>query len=428
MAMSPGSNELHLATMLERETETIIHTLTEQTIGSARSLALKDALAASMPRSVKWYLHSEVAHLMLEDLQGTSHFSKLPFTAPVVHRITLAYTMTLAPEYILTREEFITLLENGVHFVENYLCRPQWTLEQFLFEKGPRATLSDVQRKFGYLCEYTYFGRLVEGFMRRKGWQEIGVEDFRSLIGKIDDRVVRQHDSRELAQLTKPIFEFLLLQPEVANKPIPIRPLLMFFEDKKMKVEMDYTEQLCHIRSTDQLTIEQLAAIMEDLHGTTTGKATPLKEAAFSPSDPVAPDSPAEPVPAQSSVSQTDAPGPELAREDIVVPAVDRRNIALSLTYSGMADNAPQPSPAVIQDLRTAFSGEQRDRFIRSIFQEDESYYTVVVETLNDMRTWKDASLYLHTFLRTTGIDPDLPEVIEFNNIVHLRYPSQQQP
>ncbi len=409
--------------MLERETELIIQALTEQTIGSAHSLALKDVLATSIPGSIKLYLQSEISLLMQEDLLSASHFSRLPLTTPLVRRLTNGYTQALALEYILTREEFVTLLENGVHFVENYLCRPQWTLEHFIFEKGPRVTLAELQRKFGYVCEYSYFGRLVEGFMLRRGWQDMGIDDFRSLITGIDHRIVSLHSPAELAHLTRPIYEFLLLGQDVANKPIPLSALLVFFEDKEMKPLMQYIEQICHIRAADQLTIEQLAAIIGDsgiIPGAGRGQAgmaVPKTKHAEAPVEPLPAPEPVAPLPEASRAVE---PSPEPQSD----AGGDRRNVALSLTYSGMIEH---PSSSPLQDLRVAIAPEQRDRFIRTLFNNDESHYNVVIETLNDMRTWKDASLYLQTFYQTIGINPTLPEAAEFNDIVQLRYLGQPQ-
>ena len=85
--------------MLEQETTIIIQILTERTIGSARSLALKDALATDLPKAVKLYLRCEVTRLMEEDLKNGGHFSNFRFTTPLVHQLTRTYTRTLAPEY-----------------------------------------------------------------------------------------------------------------------------------------------------------------------------------------------------------------------------------------------------------------------------------------------------------------------------------------
>ena len=41
---------------------------------------------------------------------------------------------SLAMEYVLQRDEYLKLVEDAVHFLENYLCRPRWTLHQLMFE------------------------------------------------------------------------------------------------------------------------------------------------------------------------------------------------------------------------------------------------------------------------------------------------------
>jgi hypothetical protein len=84
------------------------------------------------------------------------------------------------------------------------------------------------------------------------------------------------------------------------------------------------------------------------------------------------------------------------------------------------SESSPASSPP--QDLKTAIGEQQRSRFIRTIFQQDEGYYTVVMQTLNSMTTWQDASLYLQMFYQTSGLDPHLPDVVEFTDIIQLRY------
>jgi hypothetical protein len=414
-----------MITMLERETDIIIQILTERTIGSARSLALKDALATDMPRAVKLYLRCEVTRLMEQDLRNAGHFSNLKFTAPLVYQLTKTYTRTLAPEYIFTREEFAALLENAVHFVENYLCRPQWTLTHFLFEKSERVTLDELQSKFEYISEYLYYGKLVEGFLQQKGRQEIEIGDFRSLLAKIDDQIVKQHNPRELAQLTRPMYEFLLLQSEIAEKPIPIKPLIVFFEDKKMSGLKEYIERICQIRKSEQLTIEQLADIIDDLYNGTSVKSKPNEEGNTSPGIHIEQQaSPESALQREPEAARVETPAPvEAPQVRATIPGGDRRNIALSLTFSGMTESSESsPASSPLQDLKTAIGEQQRSRFIRTIFQQDEGYYTVVMQTLNSMTTWKDASLYLQMFYQTSGLDPHLPDVVEFTDIIQLRY------
>jgi hypothetical protein len=318
-------------------------------------------------------------------------------------------------------------LENAVHFVENYLCRPQWTLVQFVFEKSERVTLDELQSKVEYISEYLYYGKLVEGFLRQKGWQEIEIGDFRSLLAKIDDQIVKQHNPRELAQLTRPMYEFLLLQSEIMGKSIPIKPLIMFFEDKKMSGLKEYIERICQIRKSEQLTIEQLADIINDLYNGTPVKSQPNEESNGAPEMHMEQQASPENAPQrESETARVETPAPIEAPEVIATaPTGDRRNIALSLTFCGMTESAElSPASSPLQNLKTVISEEQRTRFIRMIFQQDEGYYAVVIQTLNSMTTWKDASLYLQMFYQTSGLDPHLPDVVEFTDIIQLRYSS----
>jgi len=414
-----------MITMLEPETKNIIQILTERTIGSARSLALKDALATDMPKAVKLYLRCEVTRLMEHDLRNAGHFSNLKFTTPLVYQLTKTYTRTLAPEYIFTREEFAEMLENAVHFVENYLCRPQWTLVQFVFEKSERVTTSELQSKFEYISEYLYYGKLVEGFLHQRGRQEMSIGDFRSLLAKIDDQIVKQHNPREIAQLTRPLYEFLLLQSDIMGKPIPIKPLVVFFEDKKMNMLKEYIERICQIRKSEQLSIEQLADIIDDLYSGTPVTFQPNEKGTVTPEPHMEQQAfPESALKREPEAAQVGTPSPEAPTQtQTAAPTGDRRNLALSLTFSGMTESAELSSaPFSIQDLKKAITEEQRARFIKTIFQQDEGYYSIVMQTLSGMTTWKDASAYLQMFYQTSGLDPHLPDVVEFTSIMQLRY------
>lgn len=438
--------------MLEHETQIIIQTLTERALGSAQSVALKDVLTADLPRSIKAYIRSDVMRWLHTDLRSASHFSNIRFAAPLVQHLTKMYTRSLASEYVFTREEFTSTLENATHFVENYLCRPQWTLEQFMFEKTERVTPFEVQNRFEYISDYPYYSKLIQGYLNLKGLREINREDFRSLLARIDDRVVNQHTPKELALLTHPIYEFLLLQPEIAGSPIPIKPLIIFYEDKKLTTVRDYVERICRIRNTDHLTIEQLGNIIEDLYSE---PDKPLNEMSVQqPAQPeqygsdsmvaAEPDMQANPsalTDEPQSQSHRDAgdawesePEPAIPLKEEVHPppnsdaAPDRRNIALSLTYSGMQATPPAASPPLRTNLNGSIADDQRRRFIRTIFQNDEAYYNVVIEAINGMATWKDASLYLQMFYQATGLDPFARDVVEFTDIIQQRYSSTPSP
>jgi hypothetical protein len=248
--------------MLEKETERIIETLTERTIGRRETITLKDAITAEMPKALKVYMRTEVIRWLKTDLEAAPRFGKVNQNAPGINQLTGAFLRSLCDAYQFTRNEFLTLLDDAVHFVENYLCRPQWTLENFLFESAEKVPAEDLFFKLGYTVEYSYFEKLV----RQWGWKDVKVEDFRVLVSKIDNQVVRQHSPQELAMLTKPIYDFVLMTNAPLTHAIPLEPILLFFEDKRLPALKDHIQKICGIRERSELTLKETIGLIEDFH------------------------------------------------------------------------------------------------------------------------------------------------------------------
>jgi hypothetical protein len=432
--------------MLERETESILATLTARTIGARESVQLREALAADIPRGVKAYLRAETTRWLTEDLQGAPRFSHIDQSLPGNRRIARSFLESMAAVYMFQRNEFLGLLDNAVHFLENYLCRPQWTIENFAFERADLVPVEKILEKLECTAEYSYFKTLIGKLAGQRGWTEISRGKFRDLLIAIDDQIVKQHDARELSLLAKPIFDFILLRDTPPDAGIPLRPVLVFFEDKGMKILRDYIESICKIRGREEITLDELTALVEDLYlgQGDQSQETPAESPAPANEPPPAPPAPAAPVPvfiesppvitfitdepdgsleepppADFDQKRNPEPRPHERREPVAPPR-DARNISLSLTFAGLPQSrTPDPSLA---DLREMITGHARSRFIKHVFGRDEEKYNQFIATLNDAPTWKDASILLIRFYRETALDPYDGDVVAFTDSIHRRY------
>ncbi len=384
--------------MLERETDLIIQTIAARTIGPADSLSLKEFLAADIPRGVKAYTSAEVVRWLDRDLHASPALSRLDAGVPGLAQLSRGFLRSVAPFYVFPRSDLMITIDNAVHFLENYLCRPQWTLENFIFEQNPGAPVSQVRAKLEYLAEFAYYRKLLERVIQQRGWREVLVEDFRSLVIQIDDQVVKQHDPRELALLVKPMFDFLLLCDAPHDAPIPLRPVLVFLEDKKLKILKEYIEDICRIRGRAEITLDELTRFIEDLY---------LGQ-------------PSAQEPARAQVPPP-APAPDAFPEGAGHPRsdLDRKNVALSLTFAGMQEGQPTET---LPDLNSLIPEEQRSMFIRKIFMKDEDYYGGIITALNNLHSWKDATQYLNQLFEINNLDPFAAEVIEFTDAVQKRF------
>jgi len=486
--------------MLEHETDSILATLTARTIGDRETVLLREVLDADIPRGIKTYMQAETVRWLEAELFASPRFSRVDRHAAGIRRHGRAFIGSMSAAYSFPRGEFLALLENAIHFLENYLCRPQWTIENFVFESGGRMSAEDVLEKLDCTVDYAYFRTLVQRIMQRRRTRDISAEEFRTMLIRIDDQIVKQHNARELALLAKPIFDFLLLRDTPPDVSIPLKPILVFFEDKKMTILRDYIESICRIRERSEITLDELTTLVEDLYLGQADTPTPLPRA----------DTHNEPPPAEAERRDTGAreASPGAATEgpsgdtgehagavspptepaggeapDSVAPpqadqggghdpGIDRQAPSFFDFFTEEPDGrddgplAEEPRPSTIPtpppeltvphtpadtprspgpddqrvrqsyerlfagsgppegltDLRELIQGHARSRFVKRVFDRNEDRYEDAITSLNNSRTWREASLLLNSLYVRHGLDPFDPDVVEFTDAIHRRY------
>jgi hypothetical protein len=251
--------------MLERETEVIKQIILESTIGERDTIKLNEVVAADVPNGVKAYIVADVTKLFENEFQQTALDRIAKGVASTISG-QRAIIRTLAMEYTLDRAEYLRVVEDTVFFLENYLCHPRWTLQQLMFEQAQTITFEEMVKKLELAVGYSYFALLIERHARRAGWKQISAQQFSSLVERIDDEVVKNHSPRELALLTKPIYDFLLFGDTSMDQPVPLPAILLFFEDKKMVQAKEHIERMYQLRPHKHISLNQLIAMLEEFH------------------------------------------------------------------------------------------------------------------------------------------------------------------
>ena len=80
------------------------------------------------------------------------------------------------------------------------------------------------------------------------------------------------------------------------------------------------------------------------------------------------------------------------------------------------------PKQPALHPLELLIEDDERKRFIRKLFNGDTAYFEVVVQTLNKITTWKEASLYLDEIFLVNGVDPYSTDSVNFTDKVYTRF------
>ena len=452
------------------KSDMLLETLIARTIGEESVLAMSVLRTTPVPPGVLRYMHAEILNRLAEDLSHAPHFARVAPPSAGPDAVRDALLTHAAGQYIFPREEFLAMLVNAARFTENYLCRPQWTLSSFLFLDQPAITTEMLLRKLEYISDYAYLPQLLRRMVTLSGKQVITSHECIAHIRRIDDAVIREHTPRERALLAKPIFQFFLLSPDIGNKPIALRALLLFLEDKQFGPLRDYAEGVWQLRGKSEITMEEFIALNEDFaigrssFAPTPATAEPPPDptpepapeppepeilfAATEPPEPALPgtpspetspfnDPPTETLPPAESVQESlpfvEPPSADPVQQDAVaVNPVQQEPVAVDpVQQESVAGDPVQQEPVAgdpaipaaqpYPSLNDMISSTLRRRFINVICGKDAEFYDLVIVRLDEMHSWPQASTFILELFEINSIDPFNDTAIAFTDVIQKR-------
>jgi hypothetical protein len=85
-------------------------------------------------------------------------------------------------------------------------------------------------------------------------------------------------------------------------------------------------------------------------------------------------------------------------------------------------EEKPKRLSSGMPPLDLLIEDDERKRFVRKLFNGDSAYFNIVIQTLNKMTSWKEASLYLDEIFLMNGVDPYSTDSVNFTDKVYTRF------
>jgi hypothetical protein len=409
--------------IFESEIELIMNAVRVRTIGEAESIRLRDILHADLHPALKAYFKARVWQMLHQERQTEARSKKLPYGLPEVMRLQEQIDILLVYNYVFGQHDFALMLDHAVHFQFNFLCRPQWTLLNFIFENQRRRPTSDIRQKLGFLVDYAYYAEIIKRYIDDRGLAELTYEEFSELLEKLDQEIVARHSSVELALMTRPILRFIDSAMAHGNKPIadstiPINAAIVFFEDKKLDSIKGRLESERDGNGMTEISLQQLANIIEKVR-TADETAVAIFPDEHPDEQPIV--APPEEVSPPVEV-QTERPKPVKVFSDFdedlppVTPEVARIQQAVGEPID------INSSGGGLVNLQSLFSPSEEKTFIKRLFNKDEFMFRDALDRLNEMTEWQEASKYLQDMFITSDVDPFSEEAILFTDKIQRRF------
>jgi hypothetical protein len=415
--------------IFESEIEMIMNSVRARTIGEAETIRLKDILGSDIHIAIKAYFKARVEQLLQTERQAEVRSKKFPYSLPEVVRLYEQVDLLLVHNYRFGQHDFEVMLDHAVHFLFNFLCRPQWTLLNFIFESQRRRPTSEIQRKLKYCVDYAYYGEIIKRYIEDRGLAELTYEEFSSLLEKIDHEIVATHSSIELALMTRPMVRFIeVALPTPATRledaRIPINAAIVFFEDKKLNDIKERLEAERDRKNLTEITLLDLANVLERVRtgNAEAGVAFPLLQPESK--ETVAETEPQhdiEPSPVGGQHIEAAKPPVKIFSDfdDLEVTASEEKS---SPAESAGGTSAGQTGASELSDMHSLFSLAEQKMFTKKIFKKDEVSFREALDELNRISDWKEAAKYIENIFVANDVDPFSEEAILFTDRVQSRY------
>ncbi|MCX7984428.1 MAG: hypothetical protein N3A63_05960 [Bacteroidetes bacterium] len=397
--------------IFEHEIETIINVVRTRTIGEDDVIQLKQILKAAIHPSIKAYFHAEVEKILRQERAHEYYSKKLPYGIPEVLVLRAQIDKLLTLHYQFSKSEFESLLDESVHFQFNYLCRPRWTLLNFIFGSNRKVSTAFIASKLKYCVDYSYFPYFIQRYNTLHGFTEMQYEDFQTLIRKIDNEIVALHSPQELPRMLTPLFTFLeaTLPPSTNELTIPINAAIVFFEDKQLDTIKERLELERDVKAHQYVTMDQLTQIIESIYidcSISIQNNEPKDPSAFK-------DSHEELMELIESSSQhfdepTEA-GTSLNKSEC--QHTTHSTIQNDFTTNGLAQK--------LEELRALFPKKVYDNIQRVLFKRDETKFLNVLSEIATLTTWDEVAHYLDSFYLLGNIDPFSEEAVFFTDTLY---------
>ncbi len=253
--------------MFDNETAQFFTLLRSNTIGDASSIGLRSILESNIPANVKTFFRADVEWLRTQEKAKEVRSPKFSYALPELRLLDEQIDLLLINNYTFGRKEFDVTADKCIHFLLNYLCRPEWTLNSFFFDTSIRITAEEMTSKLRYCADYPYYREILARYAETRQRTDVGSEEMKRLLSTIDDEICSQATASELALIAKPIFDFVgelraAMRPPLAPR-VPVRALIYFFEDKRLT---QYAAAFSAVRDQDngfQVTFPMLEMVLD---------------------------------------------------------------------------------------------------------------------------------------------------------------------
>lgn len=414
--------------MFEKEIASYAFNVTKRYTGDRVKLSavMSDV---EIPEAFKKFAEAEVEEVIDMEGFGRSKTGRFDLTTPEIQSLFKEIRHIIKSSYEFPREEFLEVADKASKFLFNYVIRPRWTLEKFLFKGEKEVDRASVRRASRYFHYYAYYPKGITEYLDFHGKTVLDIDTWRRLHAKIDEHLLSTLPAK-LNSLTSPLFDLFKFSSDTER--VPSDAAVLFFRDKAANEIVDRVEFSRDVKNIRTLDLATLALILEATSSDVDQNIAVLPKTEEPPkefrsferqkvSHPIHPEEPVAPRMPDEVMNETPGskPGPEAVRP--AAPPAPRQMPAKQEPPKRQEGPKPAKPPAQ-PSVRNFMSAKLEEKVVKKIFRGSRSAYQIGMHKIDESADWPGASRVVEGIFIDNDIDPFSKYAVAFTDAVSARF------
>jgi hypothetical protein len=378
-------------------------------------IALRAVLTDSdIPENFKKFAEAGVDEIIDDEELGRSRTGRIEFSLPEIQTLFKEIRHAVKNSFEFTHEDFLELTGKASKFLFNYVIRPRWTLEKFLFKGEREISKLNFFRAERFLCNYPYYPHGVVEFMEFQNRESIDIESWRKLHAKIDEHLLSTlaSNAESLTGSLAELFEFA-----AGYSKIPIDAMILFFRDKSMNEIVDRIEFAKELKGIQSLDSREFQSILQ----------APSRDMTQT----------IDLLPPKSDSSKSYEPLEKRADsgwqgEKVETEKLEEKKEIREKKAGTDRQLSIEPLPSIMTgqkfpSVRTLLNSKDEAKIIKRIFHGSRSLYHIAIHKLDESPDWKAASKIVEGIFIDRDVDPFSKYAVAFTDAINKRFDDNDQ-
>jgi hypothetical protein len=400
--------------MFEKEISSYAFNIARRYTGDR--ISLRTVMAdPELPENFKKFAEAEVDEIIDDEEFGKSKSGRLDLSSSEIQTLFKEIRHAIKNAFEFTREDFLDLTDKASKFLFNYVIRPRWTLEKFLFKGEREISRSNFYRAERFLCNYPYYSKGIIEYMEFHDKDSIDLEGWKKLHAKIDEHLIGTLQTN-IESLMSPLSELFAFAAGYFK--VPTDALVLFLRDKSASEVVDRVEFAKDVRGMHSLDYRDFESILQAPSKDITQTVELPRPQSDSSMDYQSYERRAAAERHMEKV-EPDGKGEKKKEQEAKTPGFSSLDLDRQLPMElPQAKGTGKGSPSV----RTLLDAKDESKIIKRIFRGSRSLYHIAIHKLDESPDWKSASSIVEGIFIESGVDPFSKYAVAFTDAISKKF------